>query len=589
MKKLSCIFIAMALVAALAMNAGAVTSGQTLTSKNGMVVAANPLAAQVGAEILEKGGKAIDAAIAVSFALGVVEPYASGLGGEGYMVISKADGSKVAIDFRSAAPMGASYEALEATGKKLKVVKYSPKGYCIAGTVAGVAAAHKAGAKLPLKDLIAPAIKLAQEGFKVNATFAKVCGKGFERLTANSPGFLNDGLPWEEGDTFKNPALAKTLKILADKGTDAFYKGELADSMDAYMKKNGGWARKSDLEAYKAIVKKPVSGTYRGYNIFLPGSPVGGPRVINALNILEHFNLGAMSWDDPFAMHIMQEAMVLSAVDQRQYVGDPNTSSDIPEAGYISKQYARQRAMRISLSQASDPKLRKKELIGNPGMYNKGENYQDVMLKAAEAKLQKAAGLDSGYVVESPSTTHFSVMDKEGNAVAWTQTISSFWGTSCMLDGYFLNNEMGNFKWKYVEGSYINLKGGRRPRTTIAPCIVEKDGKVRWVLGSPGGGRIGSTVIEILVNLIDFNMDLKKAVETPKFAGYDYYKEIRMEDNYPAKTVEVLQKVFGHKVKIYDYPDLYFGGPNSIAVKADGSLYGMGTLRRLGAAAAPEK
>ena len=185
-----------------------------------------------------------------------------------------------------------------------------------------------------------------------------------------------------------------------------------------------------------------------------------------------------------------------------------------------------------------------------------------------------------------PSTTHFSVVDKDGNAVAWTQTISAFFGTGNMVDGYFLNNELGNFKSEPVEGSPINLEPGRRPRTTIAPMVVKKDGEVRWVLGSPGGGRIGSTMIEILVNLIDFDMNLELAIRTPKFAGYDSYKEIQLEDDFPQTTVDLLEEL-GHKVKRYEHPDLYFGGPNAIAVK-DGMLTGVGSIRRHGGAAAPE-
>ena len=187
-----------------------------------------------------------------------------------------------------------------------------------------------------------------------------------------------------------------------------------------------------------------------------------------------------------------------------------------------------------------------------------------------------------------PSTTHFSVVDKAGNAVAWTQTISAFFGTGNMVDGYFLNNELGNFKSAPVEGSPINMEPGRRPRTTIAPLVVRKDGKVRWVIGSPGGGRIGSTVIEILVNLIDFEMDLETAIRAPKFVGYDAYSEIQLEDDFPPKTIRLLQEM-GHKVKRYEHPDLYFGGPNTIAVGADGTLTGVGSIRRLGGAAAPDK
>jgi gamma-glutamyltranspeptidase/glutathione hydrolase len=210
------------------------------------------------------------------------------------------------------------------------------------------------------------------------------------------------------------------------------------------------------------------------------------------------------------------------------------------------------------------------------------------MLEVAEAKLKKAASLKGVSPVEHASTTHFSVMDKDGNAVAWTQTVSYFFGTGHWVDGYFLNNELYNFTSKPTPGSPENLVGGRRPRTTIVPCIVEKDGEIRWIIGSPGGGRIGSTVIEILVNLIDFGMDLRNAVEAPKFTGYDSYKQLRMEDSYPPKTMKFLEKVFGHKVKTYEYPHLYFGGPNTIAVYPGGQLLGVGTIRRLGAAAAPE-
>jgi len=559
----------------------AVTVAPTLQSKNGMVTAAHPLAARAGAEILEKGGNAVDAAIAVGFALGVVEPYASGLGGEGYMVAVMADGREIAIDFRSTAPAMANYENLASAGELVKI-KYTPKGYCVAGMPAGVAKALEL-ANLPLEELLAPAIRLAEEGFEVNETFASVNMDRWEILMKNAPGFLNDEMPWSAGETFRNPALAKTLKIIAEKGIDAYYNGELADNLDRFMQENDGWARKSDLQAYRSLVKTPIKGTYRGYELSVPGSPVGGPRVLATLNILEHFNLGIMDWDDPLAIHIIQEAMILTSLDQRRWLGDPETNSYIPEKGYVSKDYARQRLMQIDLSKASDPALWFTDRVGDPGPYEKGENYIEVMLQA-----RQEASIEGATQDVPPSTTHFSVVDKAGNAVAWTQTISSFFGTGNMVDGYFLNNELGNFKNTPVKNSPINLEPGRRPRTTISPLVVKKDGKVRWVIGSPGAGRIGSTIIEILVNLIDFDMDLETAIRTPKFSGYDVYKEIQLEDNFPPKTISFLEEL-GHKVKKYPYPDLYFGGPNTIAVSDDGVLTGVGSIRRLGGAAAPDK
>ncbi len=558
----------------------AVTVAPILQSKEGMVTAAHPLAAAAGAEILEKGGNAVDAAIAVSLALGVVEPYASGLGGEGYMVVVMADGREIAIDFRSTAPAMANYANLDKAGD-LRKVKYTPKGYCVAGVPAGIGKALEL-ASLPLKVLAAPAIRLAEEGFEVSETFSKVNMDAWEILAENAPEFLDDGMPWAAGATFRNPALARTLKIIAGKGVDAFYNGELADNLDRFMQENDGWARKSDLQAYRALQKAPVKGSYRGYELSVPGNPVGGPRILATLNILEHFNLAIMSWDDPLAIHIMQEAMILTSLDHRRWMGDPETNLFIPEKGYISKDYGRQRLMQIDLSKASDPKLWYSDRVGDPGPYENGASYIDVKLEERQKAVIEGTTQDV-----PPSTTHFSVVDKAGNAVSWTQTISSFFGTGNMVDGYFLNNELGNFNYKPEEGSPINLEPGRRPRTTIAPLVVRKDGKVRWVIGSPGAGRIGSTVIEILVNLIDFEMSLENAIRAPKFTGYDAYKQIQLEDDFPPKTIEFLLAL-GHEVKRYEHPDLYFGGPNAIAVGTDGLLTGVGSIRRLGGAAAPQ-
>ena len=584
-REVCCLFVILLLSACAAQQpaqiqpSGVIEVAPTLASKNGMVAAAHPLAASAGAEILQKGGNAVDAAIAVSLALGVVEPYASGIGGEGYMVAVMADGREFAIDFRSSAPGEANYANLAAAGG-LREVRYTPKGHCIAGVPAGIGEALKL-ASLPLDVLAAPAIRLAEEGFEVNETFARVNMDRWEVLYENAPEFLNDGMPWAAGETFRNPALAQTLRILAEQGADAYYRGELADSLDRFMRENGGWARKSDLAAYRALAREPVSGTYRGYELSVPGSPVGGPRILATLNILEHFNLGLMDWDDPLAIHIMQEAMILTSLDQRRWIGDPETNEYIPEAGYISKDYARERTMLIDLAQASDPETWFTERVGDPGPYQQGADYVDVVLEA-----KREAAIDSEPTDPPPSTTHFSVVDGQGNAVAWTQTISSFFGTGHMVDGYFLNNELGNFKASPVEGSPINLEPGRRPRTTIAPLVVKEDGELRWVIGSPGAGRIGSTVIEILVNVIDFDMSLEEAIRAPKFTGYDSYREIHMEDNFPDRTVEFLEAM-GHEVKEYGYPDLYFGGPNAIEVSADGTLTGVGSIRRKGGAAAP--
>lgn len=566
----------------------AVTVAPVLRSDKGIVAAAHPLAAQAGAEILEKGGNAVDAAIAVSLALGVVEPYASGLGGEGYLVVQMKDGHRFALDFRSTAPKLATYENLEKSGMTLSDAAKTIKGACVPGVPAAIEYVYKEAATMKLEDIALPAIRFAEEGFEVNQTFAGIVADNFDRLQKSAPDFLNEGLPWEEGDIFKNPALAKTIQAFAKEGASLFYRGSIADKIDAYMKKNDGWIRKEDLEAYKVVKRDPLHGHYRGYDIYVPGMPVGGPRLLETLNVLEKFNLSALGWDDPLRLHIMQEAFILTAVDQQAYVGDPFFDPDLPEAGLLNKDYAKTRMMAIDLSQASEPETWK-DLVGDPAYFENEESFSKTLLQMEFEKEEEKVAALRELVLESPSTTHFSIIDRWGNAVSWTQTISSFFGTACWVDGFFINNELGNFKSAPAPGDPIHMEPGKRPRTNIAPMIIEKDGEVKWVLGSPGASRIVSTLIQIIVDLADFDMSLEEAVKAPKFVGYISYPEIRMEKGYSEETIACLEKIFGHVVKLQEYPDLFFGGPNVVGVEEDGTLIGVGSVRRGGAAAAPEK
>ncbi|HCZ05536.1 MAG: gamma-glutamyltranspeptidase / glutathione hydrolase [Thermotogota bacterium] len=558
----------------------AVVSGSVVTSKYGMVAAANEYAARIGAEILERGGNALDAAIAVSFALGVAEPYASGIGGEGYAIVRLANGERYAVDFKSVAPGLASYDKIEG---KLSSINYTAKGACVPGVVAGAAEVWKLGARMPWAELIKPSIDLARNGLVVNETFAGIVSDNYERLLENAPEFLKDGmLAWEPGDVFTNPTLADTLELIAKEGPDAFYKEKIAEDIEKFMLEHDGFMRKSDLENYKAIVREALHGTYRGYDLYVPHPPVSGPQLLAILNILENFNLSAFSWDDPLAVHIIQQVLVLEDVDRRLYISDP-AFFDLPTEGFISKEYAKTRLMELNLSKALDPNTYF-DHAGNAYEFVEGKTYEEVLLKGA--KVSSSDPMDS---YEFHSTTHFSVVDRYGNAVAWTQTLSSFFGTSMYVDGFFLNNEIGNFASTYREGDVINLEPGKRPRTTICPTIIEKDGKVKYVLGTPGGGRIISTITQLVVDLIDFGLSPEEAVKAPKFVGYASYKDLRMEKGFPENTVRFLEEVLGHKVKLYEYPDLFFGGPNIVAVEDDGTMIGVGSIRRNGAAACPEK
>lgn len=554
------------------------STGRLAVSSEGMVAAGNPYAAAAGAEILEKGGNAIDAAIAVSLALGVVEPYASGIGGEGYAVVSMAEGEKIAVDFRSLAPAMASLKTAAELNLEVKDIKKGPKSTCVPGVLDGIIKMWQFGGSLPFAELVAPAIRLAKEGFIVNKTFASTCGDNYEMLSENAPSFLNNGFAWEEGDLATNPELAVTLQYLADNGPKAFYTGTLANKIEAFMKENGGFMRKSDLENYQALVKDPLHGTYRGYDLFVPSIPVGGPYLIETLNILEHFNLAAFEWDDPLVMSIINQALTFAMIDLLSYSGDP-AFVDVPVKALISKEYAKTRFMNIDLNSALDPTLYYTEYLGKPQLFEDTDSYIEALLQEQGVTVEPS-NADVGQ-----DTTHFAVIDKAGNAVAWTQTLSSFFGSGVYIDGFFINNEMGNFT---LDETSRGLVPGKRPVTTICPTIIEKDGRVVYLIGTPGGYFIQSTITNVIVDLIDFGMTLDEAQRAPKFIGTPLYTEFLMEAGFPQATKLFLEKIMGHTIREFPFPFRSFGSLNLIQVEPDGLAIGIGALRREGGAAAPD-
>ncbi len=572
----------MLVVVVCSMIALGVTTSQTNASSVGMVAAANPYASEVGAYILEIGGNAIDAAIAVSLALGVVEPYASGLGGEGYALISLANGEKYAIDFRAAAPEMATYEKLAEEGLRISTAHRTPRGACVPGVVAALQAAYDLGASLPLEVLVEPAIRLAREGFIVDPTFAGTVSDAYEALLYNAFDFLDDGLAWEEGQLHQNLELADILEHLVIHGLNDFYHGILADKIEAFMIENNGYLRKSDLEKYQAWVQEPLHGTYRGYDVFVPHPPVSGPHMIAILNILENFNLSAFTWDDPLGIHIIQQTLIFTDVDRRSYISDP-MFHDLPIEGFMSKEYAKARFMEIDLKQAMDTSTYF-DRLGDAYPYQEGKGYVEAILESIEKEIAFA----SQEYYESPSTTNFAIIDSEGNAVSWIQTVSSFWGCTAYMNGFFFNNQLQNYAGTYRPGDVINLEPGMRPRTTICPTIIEKDGEVRWVLGTPGAGRIMSTMTQLVVGLIDFQLPIDVVVRLPKYVGATAYRNLPLEDAFPESTYRFLTEVLGHTLSFYTYPDLFFGGPNIISREPSGMIVGVGSIRRGGAASAPE-
>lgn len=504
----------------------AATRNPQVESKNGMVASAHTLASQAGIEILKAGGNAVDAAVAAAFAIGVVEPNATGIGGEGMMVIYLAKRkTAVAIDYRSAAPATANYPgAVPATGHS---------AVAIPGTVAGLTLALEKYGTMKLSRVLAPAIRIASQGFLVTPTLNGAITDNFEEITKNEalarivcPG----GLPLEAGATLKNPDLAATLRKIAAGGRDVFYRGEIADRIAAEMQAHGGFMTKEDLAAYRAIERTPIEGSYRGYRLVSAPPPVGGLAVVEILQVLEQFDVAKIPQFSTTHVHLFAEAMRRGFADWSAFVGDPGFV-EVPVANLLSPAYAKARAADIRLDAIST-----KVAAGEP-------------LKPT-----------------SPSTTSLSTVDKAGNMVALTQTISDFFGAKVAIEGtgIILNNEMKNFSARGV-----NVRApGKRMRTTIAPTIIVKNGQAFATIGTPGAARIISTMTLLVSNLVDYKMGIQEAIEAPRFFARDAAGQeaaLDIEPRLPEETQAALTKM-GYTLRPQKEFDLFFGGAQGIVI-----------------------
>jgi gamma-glutamyltranspeptidase/glutathione hydrolase len=516
------------------------TRNPEVVAKNGMVASAHPLASNAGLAVLKAGGNAVDAAVASAFALGVVEPNATGIGGEGMVVIYMADSKKtVAIDYRSVAPLS-----------DMSKIKFGAVGHvsvAVPGVVAGLAAALEKYGTMSLAEVLVPAIMYARDGFIVSETLAQTITDNFDPITKNDALLeilAPEGLPLAAGDRMKNPALAETLEKIAFGGADVFYKGKIAEAIVADMASKGGFITMADLAAYKAIEREPVRGSYRGYEVISAPPPVGGLTVIEILHILENFGIADQ---DPLStrnVHIIAEAMKRGFADNSAFIGDP-AFFKVPVKGLLDKEYAKTRASEI-----------------NP--------------LALSASIK--AGEPSN---EHPSTTHLSVVDSDGNMVALTQTLSGFWGAKVAVPGtgIILNNEMQNWSARGPNA----YAPGKRMRTTISPTILAKDGKTFASLGTPGAARIISTMVLLTINLVDYGMGVQEAIEAPRFYARDTEKVLSVEKRLPSMTKSDLEKM-GYSLKVYEDFDLFFGGAQAIVIDpVTGELRGGADPRRDGA------
>jgi len=499
------------------------------TFRNAAVVCVQPKAAQIGIDVLKKGGNAVDAAVAVSYALAVIHPSAGNLGGGGFMLIRTADGKTTAIDYREKAPAKAQRDMyLDKDGNVIEGMSTStPLAVGVPGTVAGTLYALEKYGRLSRQEVLAPAIKLAENGFVLKRPFDE---EQFDRFQSTKKVFRkpNGGI-YQIGDKFVQKDLAKTLKLISQKGHDGFYKGTTADLFVKTMKEYGGWITHKDLANYRPAERTPVTGSYRGCGIIsMPPPSSGGTTLLQILNILEKYNLTKSGFNTPQTVHLVVEAEKLAFADRAEYIADPDFIN-VPVEKLISKNYADKRAADIKPNQ------------NTPSLQIKAGNLNDLPY-------------------ESYETTHYSIIDKDGTAVAVTTTLNDSHGCYLVVDGagFLLNNEMDDFSAKpgapnfygLVCGSANAIEPNKRMLSSMSPTIVTKDGKNFIVIGAMGGPTIITTVAQCIMNVIDHKMDIAQAVAAPRFHHQWLPDEIQLDkylDNvFSEKTVKKL-KSLGHK------------------------------------------
>jgi len=523
-----------------------------IPSESGMVVAQEKLAAQIGADFLRQGGNAVDAAVATGFAMAVSYPRAGNLGGGGFMVIHSAESREdIAIDYRETAPSAATRDMfLGADGKPdTDKSRNSALGIGVPGTVAGLALAlEKYGSgNFTLAQILKPAIDLARDGFVVTDDTADTLPDMYRRMSRwpNSAKTFShaDGAPLHEGDRLIQGDLAATLSAIAEQGPRGFYQGPVAEKLVKAIKDAGGIITGDDLKSYQPMIRNPVRGTYRGYDIVsMPQPSSGGIVLVEILNILEGFPLADMKQGSAASLHVMIEAMKRAYADRARYLGDP-AFVDAPTQILIAKDYAAKQRASIDLARATP--------------------WADA-LSATPPR-------------EGSNTTHYSVIDSRGNAVSNTYTLNFPYGVGLVADGtgVLLNNELDDFTAAPgasnafgLVGFEANLPGpGKRPLSSMSPTIVLKDGKPVLVTGSPGGSRIISAVTQVIVDVIDYKMDIAAAVAAPRLHHQWRPDEVRIENGFPDDVLAEL-KARGHKL----VEPLGYSSANSIAVTPYGLL-----------------
>jgi len=509
---------------------------EPVRSQHGMVVAEEPIASDVGLQVLKNGGNAIDAAVAVGFALAATHSLAGNIGGGGFMLIRLANGKTTFLDFRECAPQKATRDMyLDAKGNVTKDSVGGWRSSGVPGSVAGFALAHKKFGTKKWRELVDPAVKLAADGYVVSPAFAHTLVSEGNPLASDPESkriFLRDGNPYKAGETFKQPELAATLKRIAALGAKGFYEGPTAKEFAAQMKAHGGLITEADLKAYKAVERTPLEGDYKDFHIITAPPPsAGGIGLLQMLGMLSGTGYETDGADSAKAVHYEAEAMRRFYADRSEYLGDP-AFYNVPVKALLAKEYLEWRRKTIDPTHATPS-----EMIA-PGL----------------PKVQ-AAHVNQ---FENSETTHYNVVDAQGNAVAVTYTLNDWYGNGITVPklGFLLNDEMDDFAAKpgvpnmfgVVGGDANAIEPGKRPLSSMTPTIIMRGGKLFMVVGAPGGSHIPTGVMEVILDVLDFHMNPQDAVDLPRFHEQWKPDVLYLQNGFPPHEAEAL-RAMGYEIK----------------------------------------
>lgn len=530
-----------------------VLGGRDATGRNGVIATGRAECTEIGLDILKQGGNAVDAAVAVGFALGVCEQQSSGIGGGGFMTVRLANGDVFFIDFRDRSAAAASldmWEIDETGAVRNEENKIGGKAVAVPGDVKGLLYALDTWGTLSRGAVMAPAIEMAEDGFTVSHITSRDIKDAYRaiiRYDSTMAIYLDeDGMPYEAGDVITNPDLARTLFLIADQGEEVFYRGEIAEKIVAAVQADGGCLTLEDFADYDIHVTEPVHGTYRGYDIYssnLPSS--GGTIIIEMLNILENFDVGSLDPESPAYFHLLSEVMKLCYADRAKYMGDPEYV-DVPVTGLTDKAYARALADVIDL--------------------NRSQTY----------------GAGDPWPFESDSTTSYSILDAAGNMVVVTKTVDATFASGLVAEGtgILLNDTLYDFSTDPDSPNVV--AGNKRPLSSMSPTLVVKDGQPVLALGAPGATRIISGVMQVITKVIDHGMDVQDAIDAVRM--HDDFGTLILERRVGEDVIDALRSM-GHEVNA---SEVWFTFPcvQAVARLDDGTLRGAADPRRDGKAAA---